>query len=98
MRPRRPECRWWPTAGQVTVRAGRNPDEGHDRHEMSGLRDRPMGAARRFLGAFSMIPPHLRPRRHLLTAPGHRTEMIIRIAIRDRAAGTTRAAGLPAAA
>ncbi|MFI9275971.1 IS6 family transposase [Kitasatospora sp. NPDC052896] len=51
--------------------------------------------ARRFLAAFSGISPHFRPRRHLLTAGRHRTEMIIRFAIWDRITGT---ADLPAAA
>lgn len=48
-------------------------------HAMKGFRN--VGGAQRFLAAFSGISPHFRPRRHLLTATEHRTEMIIRFAI-----------------
>ena len=60
---------------------------------MEGFRS--AGAAQRFLAAFSGIPPHFRPRRHLMTAPGYRAEMTIRFAIWDQ---ITRAAGHPAEA
>jgi len=53
---------------------------------------RSVGAAQRFLAAFSGISPHVRPRRHLLTATGYRTEMINRFAIRNQITGI---AGLP---
>jgi putative transposase len=56
---------------------------------------RPVGAAQRFLAAFSGISPHFRPRRHRMTATGYRTEMIIRFAIWNQITGT---AGLPAVA
>ncbi|MGC0423630.1 hypothetical protein ABIA38_009182 [Embleya sp. AB8] len=46
------------------------------------------GSAQRFLSAFSGISPHLRPRRHLLTATRYRAEMTIRFAIRDQITGT----------
>ncbi|MEV0694755.1 IS6 family transposase [Streptomyces sp. NPDC050388] len=59
---------------------------------MKGFRS--MGATQRFLAAFSGISPHFRPRRHLLTAPEHRTEMITRFATWDKITGTT---GRPAA-
>ncbi|MFF3959845.1 IS6 family transposase [Streptomyces sp. NPDC001890] len=60
---------------------------------MKGFRS--VGAAQRFLAAFSGISPHFRPRRHLMTAPGYRAEMTIRFAIWDQVTG---AAGQPAAA
>ncbi|MZE50716.1 IS6 family transposase, partial [Streptomyces sp. SID5770] len=60
---------------------------------MKGFRS--AGAAQRFLAAFSGISPHFRPRRHLLTATGYRTEMVIRFAIWDQITGTT---GPPTAA
>jgi putative transposase len=37
--------------------------------------------AQRFLSAFSGISTHFRPRRHLLSAPGWRTEMADRFAV-----------------
>jgi hypothetical protein len=52
-------------------------------------------AAQRFLSAFSGISPHFRPRRHLMNATEHRTEMINRFAIWDQITG---AAGQPATA
>ncbi|MFH8520142.1 IS6 family transposase [Streptomyces gelaticus] len=60
---------------------------------MKGFRS--VGAAQRFLAAFSGISPHFRPRRHLMTAPGYRAEMTTRFAIWDQVTG---AAGQPAAA
>ncbi|MZE56055.1 IS6 family transposase [Streptomyces sp. SID5770] len=60
---------------------------------MKGFRT--VGGAQRFLAAFSGISPHFRPRRHLLTAIGYRTEMTIRFAIWDQITGL---AGLPAEA
>ncbi|WP_328512634.1 IS6 family transposase [Streptomyces sp. NBC_00376] len=70
-------------------------------HQPTRQRERAMkgflsvGAAQRFLAAFSGISPHFRPRRHLMTAPGYRAEMTIRFAIWDQVTG---AAGQPAAA
>ncbi|WP_055628187.1 IS6 family transposase [Streptomyces hirsutus] len=70
-------------------------------HQPTRRRERAMkrfaspGHAQRFLSAFSGIPPHFRPRRHPMTAPGYRAEMTIRFAIWDQATG---AAGRPAAA
>ncbi|MCY0936893.1 IS6 family transposase [Streptomyces sp. H34-S4] len=60
---------------------------------MKGFRS--VGRAQRFLAAFSGISPHFRPRRHLMTAAEHRTEMIIRFAIWDHITG---AIGLTTAA
>ncbi|MFD9286126.1 IS6 family transposase [Streptomyces mirabilis] len=60
---------------------------------MKGFRS--VGGAQRFLAAFSGISPHFRPRRHLLTAAGYRTEMIIRFVIWDQITG---AVGRPATA
>ncbi|WP_280703092.1 IS6 family transposase [Kitasatospora sp. GP82] len=60
---------------------------------MKGFRS--VGAAQRFLAAFSGISPHFRPRRHLMTGPDYRAEMIIRFAIWEQITGT---AGLPTAA
>jgi len=56
---------------------------------------RSTGGAQWFLAAFSGISRHFRPRRHLMTAPGYRAEMIVRFAIWDQATG---AAGQPAEA
>jgi transposase-like protein len=60
---------------------------------MKGFRS--VGGAQRFLAAFSGISPHFRPRRHLMTAPDYRAEMIIRFAIWDQITGV---AGLPTTA
>ncbi|MFE2490106.1 IS6 family transposase [Streptomyces mirabilis] len=60
---------------------------------MKGFRS--VGAAQRFLSAFSCISSHFRPRRHLMTASGYRSEMTIRFAIWDQVTGI---AGLPAEA
>ncbi|MFG2563636.1 IS6 family transposase [Streptomyces sp. NPDC048496] len=60
---------------------------------MKGFRS--VGGAQQFLSAFSGIPPHFRPRRHLMTAPEYRTEMTTRFAIWDQVTGV---ADLPAAA
>ena len=57
---------------------------------MKGFRS--VGAAQRFLSAFSGISPHFRPRRHLMTAPGYRAEMTIRFAIWDQVTGRPAAA------
>jgi putative transposase len=59
---------------------------------MKGFRS--VGGAQRFLSAFSGISPHFRPRRHLMTAPDHRTEMTHRFAIWKQITGVP---GLPAA-
>ncbi|MER6113817.1 DDE-type integrase/transposase/recombinase, partial [Streptomyces hirsutus] len=60
---------------------------------MKGFRS--VGAAQRFLSAFSGISPHFRPRHHLMTAPNYRTEMTIRFATWDQITG---AAGRPTTA
>ncbi|MFI2511297.1 IS6 family transposase [Streptomyces sp. NPDC018972] len=60
---------------------------------MKGFRS--VGAAQRFLSAFSGISPHFRPRRRLMNAPDHRTEMTTRFAIWDQTTGTV---GQPTAA
>ncbi|MGY3061743.1 transposase-like protein [Streptomyces sp. TE3672] len=62
-------------------------------HAMKGFPG--VGGAQRFLTAFSGIPPHPRPRRHLTTATHYRAETTTRCAIWDRITGV---AGLPAAA
>jgi putative transposase len=54
---------------------------------MKGFRS--PGAAQKFLAAFSQISPHFRPRRHLMAATEYRTEMTVRLAVRDRITGTT---------
>ncbi|MEV5432556.1 IS6 family transposase [Streptomyces sp. NPDC052701] len=60
---------------------------------MKGFRS--VGAAQRFLSAFSGTSPHFRPCRHLMTATGHRAEMTVRFAVWDQITG---AADLPAEA
>jgi hypothetical protein len=50
---------------------------------------RSVGAAQRFLGAFSWISPHFRPRRHKMTAPNYRTEMTNRFTTWREITGTT---------
>ncbi|MER6113199.1 IS6 family transposase [Streptomyces hirsutus] len=60
---------------------------------MKGFRS--VGAAQRFLAAFSGISPHFRTHRHLMTASNYRTEMTIRFAIWDQITG---AANLPTTA
>ncbi|MFH9043571.1 IS6 family transposase [Streptomyces sp. NPDC017966] len=52
---------------------------------MKGFRS--VGAAQRFLSAFSGISSHFRPRRHLMTAAAHRAEMSIRFVIWDQITG-----------
>ncbi|WP_331763825.1 IS6 family transposase (plasmid) [Streptomyces hirsutus] len=70
-------------------------------HQPTRQRERAMkgfrsaGRAQRFLSAFSGISPHFRPRRHLMTAAGHRAEMTIRFSIWDQITG---AAAMPTAA
>jgi putative transposase len=60
---------------------------------MKGFRS--VGAAQRFLSAFSGISPHFRPRRHLIPASGYRAEMTVRFAIWEHITGV---AGLSATA
>jgi putative transposase len=60
---------------------------------MKGFRS--VGAAQRFLSAFSGISPHFRPRRHLMTGTQHRAEMTVRFTIWEQITGVT---GRPAAA
>ncbi|WP_457518741.1 IS6 family transposase [Streptomyces sp. TE33382] len=54
-------------------------------HAMKGIRS--AGGAQQPLAAFSSIPPHFRPRRHLMTATEHRTRTTTRFTIRDQATG-----------
>jgi putative transposase len=67
-------------------------------HQTARTRERAMkgfrstGAAQRFLSAFSGISPHVRPRRHLMTAPNYRAEMTVRFELWDQ---VTSIAGLP---
>ncbi|MGW0551639.1 IS6 family transposase [Streptomyces altiplanensis] len=67
-------------------------------HQPTRRRERAMrgfrgvGAAHRFLCAFSAISPHFRPSRHLMAAPDYRTEMTLRFTIWDQ---ITRAVGRP---
>jgi putative transposase len=44
-------------------------------------------AAQLFLSVFSANSPHFRPRRHLLTATGHRPRMTARFTVRNAIAG-----------
>ncbi|WP_406729169.1 IS6 family transposase [Streptomyces sp. GD-15H] len=50
---------------------------------------RSVGAAQRFLAAFSGISPRFRTHRHLMTAAHYRAEMTIRFAVWDQVTGTT---------
>ncbi|GAB3170991.1 IS6 family transposase [Streptomyces incanus] len=52
---------------------------------MKGFRS--VGAAQRFLAAFSGISPHSRPRRHRMTATEYRAEMTTRFAIWEQITG-----------
>ena len=52
---------------------------------MKGFRG--VGAAQRFLSAFSGISPHFRPRRHLMPAHDYRAEMTVRFAIWEQITG-----------
>lgn len=54
---------------------------------MKGFRS--VGAAQRFLGAFSFISPHFRPRRHLLTARDYRQEMTERFTVWNQVTGVS---------
>jgi putative transposase len=54
---------------------------------MKGFRG--VGAAQRFLSAFSGISPHFRPHRHLMAAPDYRTEMTLRFTIWEQITGVT---------
>ncbi|MFC5227468.1 IS6 family transposase [Streptomyces fimbriatus] len=60
---------------------------------MKGFRS--VGGTQRFLAAFSGISPHLRPRRHRMTASGYRAELTVRFAVWDQITG---AAGRPVTA
>ncbi|MHC3454933.1 IS6 family transposase [Streptomyces prasinus] len=70
-------------------------------HQPTRQRERAMkgfrstGGAQRFLAAFSGIPPHFRPRRHLMTAHDYRAEMTVRFAVWDQVTGVV---GRPAEA
>lgn len=52
---------------------------------MKGFRG--VGAAQRFLSAFSGISPHFRPRRHLMPAHHYRAEMTVRFTLWDQITG-----------
>ncbi|WP_254594761.1 DDE-type integrase/transposase/recombinase, partial [Streptomyces sp. 8P21H-1] len=52
---------------------------------MKGFRS--VGAAQRFLSAFSGISPHFRPRRHRLSAHHYRAEMTVRFTIWEQITG-----------
>ncbi|MFZ3492069.1 IS6 family transposase [Streptomyces sp. 5.8] len=62
-------------------------------HQPTRERERSMkyfrsaGAAQRFLGAFSFISPHFRPRRHLMTARYYRQEMAHRFTVWNTVTG-----------
>ena len=62
-------------------------------HQPARQRERAMkgsrgvGAAQRFLSAFSGISPHFRPRRHLMPAHDYRAEMTVRFAIWEQITG-----------
>jgi transposase-like protein len=64
-------------------------------HQPTRQRERAMkdfrgvGAAQRFLSAFSGISPHFRPHRHLMAAPDYRAEMTLRFTIWERITGVT---------
>jgi putative transposase len=64
-------------------------------HQPTRQRERAMkgfrsaGGAQRFLAVFSAISPHLRPRRHQMTAPDYRTEMQHRFTTWNQITGTT---------
>ncbi|MFC9949738.1 IS6 family transposase [Streptomyces prasinus] len=64
-------------------------------HQPTRQRERAMkgfrstGRTQRFLAAFSSISPHFRPRRHLLTAAGYRTEMTTRFDVWSQITGST---------
>ncbi|MDO0924136.1 IS6 family transposase [Streptomyces sp. TG1A-8] len=70
-------------------------------HQPTRQRERAMkgfrstGGTQRFPSAFSGIPPHFRPHRHLMTAAHHRAETTPRFTIRDQTTGAT---GQPAEA
>ncbi|MEV7721754.1 IS6 family transposase [Streptomyces sp. NPDC088184] len=74
---------------------GREQPSANRQRERAMKGSRSVGGAQRFPAAFSGISPHFRPRRHLIAAPGYRTEMTTRLAIWDQITGV---AGLPAAA
>lgn len=54
---------------------------------MKGFRS--VAGAQRFLGAFSFISPHFRPRRHLMTASDYREEMRTRFAVWNEVTGVS---------
>ncbi|GGR62930.1 hypothetical protein GCM10015536_77980 [Streptomyces griseomycini] len=54
---------------------------------MKGFRG--VGAAQRFLAAFSGVSPHFRPRRHLMTGTRHRAGVTVRFAVREQVTGVT---------
>ncbi|GGQ38440.1 hypothetical protein GCM10010266_72180 [Streptomyces griseomycini] len=54
---------------------------------MKGFRG--VGAAQRFLAAFSGVSPHFRPRRHLMTGTRHRAGVTVRFAVREQVTAVT---------
>ncbi|GAA0899345.1 hypothetical protein GCM10009574_083730 [Streptomyces asiaticus] len=72
----------------VEHRAHNSPNNrAENSHQPTRQRERAMkgfrstSAAQWFLSAFSGISPHLRPRRHRMTAPDYRAEMTLRFTI-----------------
>lgn len=80
-----------PVAEHRTPKYLNNPAE--NSHQPTRQRERAMegfhfvDAAQRFLFSFSGVSSHFRPRRHLITAAGHRAEMATRFAIWDQITG-----------
>ncbi|MGI5144614.1 IS6 family transposase [Streptomyces sp. CA-106110] len=70
-------------------------DRAENSHQPTRQRERVMkgfrsvGAAQRFLSAFSGISPHFRPRRHRMTAHHYRAEMTVRFEIWEQITGIT---------
>jgi putative transposase len=85
---------------EVTPSVGHRSHKGlnnraENSHQPTRQRERAMkgfrgvGATQRFLAAFNGIPPHFRPRRHLMTSTRHRTGMTVRFAVREQDTGVT---------
>ena len=60
----------------------------NNRAENSNQGFRGVGAAQRFLSAFSGISPHFRPHRHVEAALDYRAEMTLRFTIWSRSAAS----------
>lgn len=48
-----------------------------------------IGAAQRFLSAFSGISPHFRPHRHVMAAPDYRVKTTLHFTIWEQITGVT---------